>query len=443
MRPDTRYARTPDGFHIAYQTVGDGPRDVVLLPYAACVDLMWEDPRFAHVLERLSDLGRLILLDYRGQGTSDPMPSGSVPTPEAWVDDLRLVLDEVGSERATVIAHGTAGCIGMVFAASHPERTEALVLVETWARTVLTDDYPIGGTEEALGLFGELVARTWGTKESAQYQAPSRRGDEAFARWLGRYERAVGPPTPMMDLWWWNVGLDMRSVLSAIRVPTLVMQREHSALVSAGQGGYLADHIKGATFRTLPGTDNLFYTEAGDDFVDHVTEFVTGELPRRDLDRFLATVLFTDIVGSTEHAARVGDRRWKAILDAHDALIQRELETHKGRRVNLTGDGVVATFDGPSRAVRCAQAICREARHLDLEVRAGMHTGEIEQRGAEISGIAVHIGQRVSALAGAGEVLVTSTVKDLVAGSGIVFTPRGPQDLKGVPEPWLVFLAEA
>jgi class 3 adenylate cyclase len=439
---DTRYVTSPDGFHIAYRTFGEGERDIALMPYVTAVDVMWEDPHLAHVLSRLAGLGRLICLDFRGHGGSDPMPAGAVPTPEAWVEDLRVVLDEVGSEHVTLVAHGTAGFAGMVFAALYPERTDALVLVETWARTTVTDDYPVGVTEEVLNRFGEVVAGTWGTGASASYQAPSRRGDERFARWLGRYERAVGPPKPLLEMWWWSMGLDLRSVLPTIRVPTLVLQRAESSLVPPEQGPFLAEHIPGADFRRLPGRDNLFYTEYGDELVDEIAEFLTGARPLRDFDRALATVLFTDIVGSTDRAAELGDHRWARLLDEHDAMVERELERHRGVRVNHTGDGILATFDGPSRAIRCAQAIASGARPLGIEVRAGLHTGEIERRGDSISGIAVHIGQRVSALAGAGEVLVSSTVKDLVSGSGLRFDDRGTHGLKGVPDEWRIFSAQ-
>jgi class 3 adenylate cyclase len=241
----------------------------------------------------------------------------------------------------------------------------------------------------------------------------------------------------MLELWWWNIELDLRAVLPSIRVPTLVLQRERSVLVHPNAGRFLADNIAGSTFRTLPGADNLFYTEAGDEFVDLIEEFVTGTTPVRETDRGLATVLFTDIVGSTEHLSRLGDRRWTDLLDDHDQMTSRELDRHRGRRVNHTGDGIVAIFDG--RAVRCAQAIGAGVRSLGIDVRAGVHTGEIERRGDEVSGIAIHIGQRVSSLAGPGEVLVSSTVKDLVSGSGIQFADRGAHELKGVPDTWRIF----
>jgi class 3 adenylate cyclase/pimeloyl-ACP methyl ester carboxylesterase len=437
--PETRYTKTDDGLAIAYQTLGDGPTDIVLVPSHHCVDLMWEEPSFTHVLERLARLGRLICLDYRGFGGSDPVPLGELPTPETWMDDTRVVLDAVGSTKAHVVAHGMSGFIGMLFAATYPERTSTLTLLDGTARILRADDYPMGRPPEFADVYSELSERVWGTGALGAVWAPSRAEDEAFRRWSGRFERGSASPTMHGALLRWAVRLDLRAVLSSIRVPTLVMHHEADQLVPVDHGRYVADHVLGARLAMLPGGDFWFFTEHADEAVDHIEEFITGVRPVREPDRALATVLFTDIVGSTEHAARVGDKLWTELLDQHDALVQRELDQHRGRKVNMTGDGVLATFDGPARAVRCAQGICEAVRPLGIEVRAGLHTGEVELRGDDIGGIAVHIGQRVSALAGAGEVLVSRTVVDLVTGSSLEFEDRGEQQLRGVPGTWAVF----
>jgi class 3 adenylate cyclase len=279
----------------------------------------------------------------------------------------------------------------------------------------------------------------WGTGTNVSVWAPSRAGDDTFGRWLGRFERGAVSPATIRALSRWVLNLDLRSVLPSIRVPTLVLHREADLLLPLDHGRYLADHIPDARLVVLPGSDFLFFTEGADEIVDHIEEFITGVRPVREPDRALATVLFTDIVGSTEHATRLGDKKWTDLLNRHDDLVSRELERHRGRKVNPTGDGILATFDGPARAVRCAQAICEAVRPLGIEVRAGLHTGEVELRGEDIGGIAVHIGQRVSALAGPGEVLVSRTVTDLVAGSGLLFEERGEQELKGVPGKWSVY----
>jgi len=439
VQPHTRYTTSTDGLRIAYQVFGDGPRDIVLIPYASCIDVMWEDAGYAHVLTRLAKLGRVICLDPRGNGASDAVPLGAVPTVESWVDDVRVVMDTVGCVTANMIGHGTQGPVAMLFAAAHPERTESLVLFQTAARWESTDDYPAGAPTETIRSFGGWVDRTWGTEESAVLQAPSRGGDDAFARWLGRFERGIGSPGRMLPLWWWSMTHDYRAVVDTIRVPTLVLHRRGSPLVRAEQAEYLAEHIPDAKLVWLTGVDNVFFSGPVDEFVDAIEEFITGKRPIHEADRVLATVLFTDIVESTHQTARVGDRRWHETLDAHDAIVARELERYRGRKITHTGDGMLATFDGPARGVRCAEAISEAVRALGIEVRAGLHIGEIELRGENIGGIAVAIGQRVSALAGPSEVLVSRTVTDLVAGSGLRFEDRGEHELKGVPGSWSIY----
>jgi class 3 adenylate cyclase len=441
--PETRYAKTDDGLSIAYQTHGDGPTDIVLVPFTMCVDVMWEEPSFAHVLHRLARIGRLICLDYRGAGASDPVPLGALPTPEAWTEDTRIVLDAVGSTSANLVCHGPPAWLGMMFAATYPERTNALVLIEATARTLQGEDYSFGVPPDRAEAFVQRIEPDWGTGTNVSVWAPSRAGDDTFCRWLGRFERGSLSPASYAAVSRWALNLDMRAILPTIRVPTLVLHREADRVVRLDHGRYVADHIPGARLVVVPGTDYLFFTQGADELVDHIEEFITGVRPAREPDRALATVLFTDIVSSTEHATRLGDKKWTDLLNRHDDLVSRELEHHRGRKVNPTGDGILATFDGPARGVRCAQAICVGMKSLGIDVRAGLHTGEVELRGEDIGGIAVHIAARVMAQAGAGEVVVSSTVKDLVAGSGIVFADRGTHALKGVPDEWRLFAVKA
>jgi len=358
--PDTRYTRTDDGLALAYQTLGSGPTDVVLIPSNFAVDLMWDEPSYAHALHRLAGLGRLISLDFRGHGGSDPVPLGALPTPETWMEDTRVVMDAVGSSAAHIICQG-------------------------------------------------------------------------------RMERAGSSPVAHAALVRWLVALDTRAVLPTIHVPTLVITRRDGRMASVEQARYVAEHIPGAKFVDLPGSDYWLFSESPDLLVDQISEFITGVKPVGSQDRVLAAILFTDIVGSTAHASRLGDREWSRLLDQHDGIVARELSLYRGRKVNPTGDGLLATFDGPARAVRCAQAIIEEVRPLGVDVRAGVHTGEVELRGDDIGGIAVHVGQRISGLAAPGEVLVSRTVTDLVAGSGLAFTDRGEHSLRGVSGTWHLY----
>ena len=437
--PETHYAKTPDGLSIAYQKLGTGPTDIVLVPSFQCVDLMWEEPSYASVLRRLAGIGRLICFDSRGLGASDPVPLAELPTPESWMDDMRVVLDAVGSTSANVVCHGGARFAGLLFAATYPERVNSLVLVEAWARMLWADDYAFGYPPELLETMVQLSESAWGTGANAGVWAPSRADDAAFRRWVARFERGAWSPASFGAAIRWAVNLDLRSVLPSVRVPTLVLHRETDQLLPLEHGRYLAEHIDAARLVVMPGTDFWFFTQGADEFVDHIEEFITGAPPVRGADRALATVMFTDVVSSTGHAARLGDKKWTDVLNRHDEVISRELERHHGHKVNPTGDGMLATFDGPARAVRCAQAIIEAVRPFGIEVRAGLHTGEVELRGDDIGGIAVHIGQRVSALAAPGEVLVSRTVTDLVAGSGLEFEERGEHQLKGVPGTWTVY----
>ncbi len=436
--PETRYAKTPDGLSIAYQVVGSGPVDIAFLPFFGAVDVMWDDPLYAQALERMSKIGRLICCERRGLGVSDAIPLAALPTPEAWSEDIRTILDNVGSESAVVVCNGSASYMGLFFAATHPERTRALVLIDAAAHTLRSDDYPIG--LEEVESWMAIAERVWGTAATAYALAPSRAADPVFGAWAARWQRAVSGPAMGMAFMRWIYSLDMRSALPAIRIPTLVLQREEGmATLPAGSGRFIAEHIEGARYVELPGSDVSFFTDRSDGLIDHIEEFITGVRPRPTVDRALSTVLFTDVVGSTAKVTEIGDERWQRLLEQHDILIEHHLDRYRGRKVAHTGDGILATFDGPARAVHCARDICDAVRALGIEVRAGLHTGEVELRGDAIGGIAVHIGRRVCALAGPGEVLVSRTVTDLVAGSDLRFTDRGEHTLKGVPGNWNIY----
>ena len=435
--PETRYARSGQ-VHIAYQVVGDGPLDLVLLPGAfSHVEHQWEEPSFARFLHRLASFSRLIVLDVRGTGLSDRW--NDLPTLEEQIDDVLAVLDAVGAEQANLFALSQGGALATLFAAGHPERTSALVLFGAYARIQWAEDYPWGRTAEDYETLRRTAEEGWGAGAFLPLVAPSVAHDQAFKRWFARLERLSASPGAFLAFLRMNWEVDARHVLPAIRVPTLVLQRLEDAYRDPLHGKYLAENIPGARYVELHGRDDLPYVGDQDAVLDEVEEFLTGMRHGPEPDRVLTTVLFTDIVGSTVRAAELGDRRWGELLERHDALVRKELERFRGREVSTSGDSFLATFDGPARAIRCANAIAGSVRTVDLEVRSGLHTGEIELAGDDIRGIAVHMGARISALAGAGEILVSSTVKDLVAGSGIEFEDRGAHALKGVPGEWRIF----
>jgi class 3 adenylate cyclase len=440
--PETRYAKSGD-VNIAYQIVGDGPFDLIHVPmFVSNLELQWEDPAERRYYERLSSFCRLIMFDKRGTGLSDRV---AVATLEERMEDLRAVMDAAGSQRAAVFGSSEGGALSILFTATYPERVSALVLYGAYPRMAWAPDYPDGIPEEIHALTVQHFEENWGRGQEGGIPvwalAPDRADDPAWRKAHGRWERLSASPGAAVAAYQMIREIDVRHLLSAIRVPTLVLYRMADLAHAAGSR-YLGAHIPGAKVVEVPGNTYWPYLGDQDAILDEIEEFLTGVRPVPEPDRALATVLFTDIVSSTERAATLGDDAWTRTLDRHDAQVAREVERHRGRKINTTGDGMLATFDGPARAVRCAQAICRAVRPLGIEVRAGLHTGEIELRGADIGGIAVHIGQRVSALAGPSEVLVSSTVKDLVAGSGITFTDRGPHTLKGVPDQWRVFAVE-
>ena len=444
MAPETRYARSGD-VNIAYQVTTERLRDLVYVPgWVSNIELMWEEPAMARFLERLASFSRLILFDKRGTGLSDRVSNNELPTLEQRMDDVRAVLEAVGSERAALFGHSEGGNMCVLFAATYPERTTALITLGCFAKRLdPDDDYPWAPAAEHREESAADVERHWGRlrPEDVEYYAPSRVGDAQFVRHLERYFRRAASPGAAAALLRMNAYIDVREVLPTIRVPTLVLHRAGDHDVNVAEGRYLASKIPGAKFVELAGADHWISAGDTDAIADEIEEFLTGTRPTLESDRVLATVLFTDIVGSTERTAELGDRRWRDLLGAHDAAVRRELERFRGREVDTAGDGFLATFDGPARAVRCAISAGEAVRELGLEIRAGIHTGECELDGRKIRGIAVHTGARIASLAGSGEVLISHTVKDLVAGSGLEFEDRGVYELKGVPGEWRLYAA--
>jgi pimeloyl-ACP methyl ester carboxylesterase len=437
MQPVTQYARSGD-VHVAYQAFGDGPINLVLVPgFVSNVENYWDQPDLARFLTRLASYARVVTFDKRGTGGSDRV--SELPCLDVRMDDLRAVMDAAGIEQAALLGISEGAPLSILFAATYPHRCRALVLYGSFSRF----SYWFA-TDEALAAFFGYVEKAWGTGGSIQKFAPSRANDSAFQRWWGRNERLGASPAAVTALMRMNSQIEIGGVLPAVRVPTLVIHRTGDQVVNVAGGRDVAAKIPGARLAEFPGSDHLFYVgENADDISDAIEEFLTGARGSAVADRVLATVLFTDIVGSTEKAASLGDRRWRALLDDHHAMVRGILTRFRGHEVKTTGDGFLATFDGPARGVRCARAIADEVRSLGIDIRAGLHTGECEIIGDDVGGIAVHIGARVAALAGAGEVLVSSTVKDLVAGSGLRFGSRGVTPLKGVPGEWQIFAAES
>jgi class 3 adenylate cyclase len=437
VQPETRYTKSGD-FNIAYQVVGDGPLDLVYVSgWISNVELTWEEPTYARFLRRLASFSRLITFDKRGTGLSDPVPLNALPTLEERMDDLRAVLDAVGSERAALFGHSEGGNMSVLFAAAHPERTVALVTFGIFAKRIWSPDYPWAPTPEARQQTIEQLERDWGADMDLAGLAPS--ADGAFKRRLRTYLRRSASPGAAVTLLRMNTEIDTRAVLPTIGVPTLVLHRTGDLDANVEEGRWIASQILGARFVELAGVDHLPWVGDQDAVLAEVEEFLTGVRPSREPDRVLATVLFTDIVGSTERASELGDRRWRELLEQHHAIVRRQLERYQGHEVDTAGDGFLATFDGPARAIRCARAIDAALRDLGLDVRAGLHTGECELLGGKVAGVAVHTGARVAARAGPGEVLVSQTVRDLVAGSGIEFEDRGAHELKGVPGEWRLY----
>ena len=438
MVPETRYVKLGDS-RVAYRVVGDGPIDVVVnMSLHMSVDALSEEPAIVRFLDRLSTFCRHIWFDGRGRGGSDPMPSNEARFVENMADDMLALLDKLELERAAVIDLGY-GAPSLLFAAAHPERVSALALLHPVARVRRALDYQDGWAETTVaGMVGSWTD-TWGTDDSAALVAPSAIDDRRFARWLARAERASCSPGEVLWRLATIVELDIRPILPTITVPTLVITPRESPFAPFSR--FVAEHIVGARHCEVSGSDFLFFTGDPTPVLDALEQFLTGRLPLPNLDRVLATVLFTDVVGSTEHASQMGDRRWLELLATHDTVVRASLQQFRGREVQSMGDGFLATFDGPGRAVRCACAIRDAVRDLGVEMRIGLHTGEIELQGDDVGGIAVHIAARVMTEAQPGEIIVSSTVRDLVTGSGITFEDRGARTLRGVPEQWRLFAA--
>ena len=437
MPPRTRYAKA-GRVSIAYQVVGDGPLDLVFIPgYVSNVEYYWEMPTMVGAMERLASFSRLIVWDKRGTGLSDPVDR--VPTLDERADDLRAVMDAAGSERAALFGISEGGPMGMLFAAAYPERTSALILHGVSPKFSSSADWEWGWSPEEIADRLAELERDWGEAALIDLFAPSLANDEAARQVWARFQRTGASPAMGRAVYEALCELDCRDVLPAIRVPTLIVHRTGERVAKVEAARYMAERIPGAKLVEFPGIDHSFTMGEWEPVVDEIEQFLTGVRPERPVDRVLATVLFTDIVNSTAKAVDVGDHHWRELLSAHNALIRRALERFGGKEVKTTGDGFLATFAGPSRAIECARALHDGVQQLGLDIRVGFHTGECELIGEDVGGLAVHIGARVAALAKPCEVLVSSTVKDLVAGSGIAFEDRGMHVLKGIPGEWQLF----
>jgi class 3 adenylate cyclase len=445
--PETRYAKTTDGVHIAYQAVGDAAVDLVFLTgWTSHLELMWQDPRHARFLSRLGSFSRLILFDKRGMGLSDRVPDDRLPPLEVRMDDARAVMDAVGSERAVMLGFSEGGPMATVFAATYPERTIGLILFATSACWKPAVDYPFAvPTDEEHEDYVESLGRIWGTREFAaqelrEWVAPSLADDDHTIGWLADYLRHAASPGAAIAQERMNRGIDVRPALPAIHVPTLALAREGDLLWPAEETRWMADHIRGARFVSFPGVDHFFWAGNQDEPLREIERFVAAVGDEEtDLDRVLATVMFTDIVDSTAQGAALGDRAWAEVRTQHDQIVRSNLARFRGREIKTMGDGFLATFDGPARGVRCAEEIAAQVQPLGLEIRAGLHTGEVRFEGDDVVGLGVSIGARVGAKANANEILVSQTVKDLVAGSGLAFEDAGEHELKGVPDRWHLY----
>ncbi len=439
QRPDTKYVEVGDA-DVAYQVIGDGPNDVLYFyGLGSHVEVQWTMPGFEDFIERLLRFSRVIVFDRRGTGASDGIARTAIPTFEEWTEDVLAVLDAAGSEQTAIIASIDAGPVALLFAAQHPERVSALVLLNSTARYRRDDDYPIGATSEEVDVVVDFLRTTWGTLDFVRAVNPDRTADigelQEVAVWA-RY--AATPRTAGAQYRYIMDSLDVRQALPLIQAPTRVLHVAESLFLPVAHGRYLAEHIPGATFVEIPG-GSLALVANLDVVADETADLLTGQRLPIEVDRILTTVLFTDIVGSTERAASLGDHNWRSLLDDHDRAVREQLKRFRGREINTTGDGFVMSFDGPARAIQCASAILQATSVLGIDLRAGVHTGECEVRGDDLGGLAVHIAARIDACAGPGEIFASSVVRDLVVGSGIEFDDRGSHELKGVPGSWSLF----
>lgn len=436
--PPVHYASTPGG-DVAYQVVGDGTRDLVFIPeWWNESESMWDQPLLAEVLTRLTSFRRLICFDRRGTGISDPIPLGAAPILDDWLDDLRAVMDDAGSERTMLFGCSGGGPLCLLYAATFPDRVDSVALLNSYARMSRSPDFAIGVPPAVLEVGLDRVYREWGTGALLDVLAPSLVNDHHFREWWARYQRHSLSPRVAATIQRMLFEVDVRDVLTSVQAPTLVIHRVDDPFVRVDHGRFLAEQIAGARLVELPGRDHVFFAGDTDALVDEIEAFATGSRRTTRTDRVLTTMLFTDIVGSTERAAEVGDRAWRILLARHHSEVRIALERFRGREIDTAGDGFFASFDGPARAVRCALDIGERLADLGLQIRAGVHTGEVETHGDGLTGIAVHVAARVAGRATAGEVLVTGTVRDLVAGSGLEFEDRGRHVLKGVPDDWQI-----
>jgi len=436
----TRYARTTDGLYIAYQVAGEGPPDLVATPGGVShLEVYAEYEPFVRWGERMASFCRFVTFDKRGTGMSDPVPPGRAPTLEERMDDLRAVMDAVGLERAALLGFLEANAMAALFAATHPDRVSALILYGSWIRFTRAPDYPWAPPRDLLDQFEKAIEAGTDADFVASLLAPSAAEDPKFRLWWAKLHRSAGTPGQRLALHRMNFDIDVRPVLGSIRVPTLVLHRRDDPSAPVEAGRWIASQIPGAKFVALAGRDHLPFVGEFEDFAGEIEEFLTGHRREIGSERVLATVMFVDIVDSTRQAATLGDHRWKQVLDDYERIVERQLERFRGRLVKTLGDGSLATFDGPARAIQCAATIREGVRALGLRTRCGLHTGEVELRGEDVSGLAVHLAHRVSSAAAPGEVLVSSTVKDLVVGSGIDFDDRGERELEGIPGTWRLF----
>jgi pimeloyl-ACP methyl ester carboxylesterase len=439
VRTPVQYTRSGD-VHVAYQVVGEGPIDLVMAMGAFTnLEVLWDNPDYRRLCEELGSFARLLLFDKRGMGLSDRVHFGTL---EERMDDIRAVMDAAGSESAALMGVSEGGPLSILFAATYPDRTRALILAGAEVKEEATEDWPWGECTRAeleAYLEPEAIRQRWGKGLVLEAYIPSRAGDEELRAWLGRLQVQSGSPADAIAFMRMAFEIDIRDIVPSIKVPTLVVHRTGDRVCHVENGRFLARHIEGAKYVELPGEDHSIWTDRSEELVAEVREFLTGVREPAEPDRVLATVLFTDIVGSTDRARELGDRRWGDLLERHNDVVRHDLERYRGQEVDTAGDGFFATFDGPARAIRCARSIVGDVRAVGLEVRAGLHTGECELAGEAVRGIAVHTGARVAAQAGAGEVFVSQTVKDLVAGSGIEFEDRGVHQLKGIPGDWRLY----
>lgn len=442
-QPQTQYVKTPGGY-VAYQVFGDGPIDILFIAnWGSNLDVMWEDPNLNSYMDRLASFSRVIFFDKRGSGVSDSVPLAALPTLEQWMDDAREVLDAVKSQRAVVIGDCEGGFMAVLFAATYSKRVSALILINASPRMLRADDYPIGYPTDAKEKLMEAFERSWGSGWTLEMTAPGRARDSEFRDWFARFERLAMPPGFATVLYNWAFSLDVRSVLPVIKCPTLILHRTSNDHYRIEYGRYLASHISDSKLIELEGTDcHPFFASDTDPILDSIQEFLIGMVVEKKPKPTLATIMFTDIVESTNLAIKLGDRKWADQLEDHNVIVRSAIKRYWGKEIKTTGDGFLASFDGPARAISCARDISIEVQTLGMDVRIGLHTGEVELTQDDAKGIAVHLAARITDEASGKEIFVSRTVKDLVAGSAFEFSNRGERLLKGIPEKWQLYSVE-